>query len=314
VILRRSRFEPETLKVRHLVDLDEQRYPAWSDALQGLLRGEIDAVPLTEYRDVRALQGDQRFFVLQQALPRTHLITIHPASPLARNSSWRRALSLAIPREPILRDQVLDGQDSAYGRLSVGPFPSSLTASPRQLTPPAFAPSSALALLATAKTEAGGSLPVLRLLAPTEPTVARALPSLLAAWKRIGIVVEQVDSPEAGWDLAYRTLQLTEPVVDFWPLISPSGRAELAAITPFPHPVREQLLELDRTIDWTSALRQLERLQSEFLAEARYLPLWEVEEFMTVRRRVGNLIARPLDPYQGCERWTVQSWYPTETP
>lgn len=316
IVLVRTRLEPADVRTRHLTEIRERVYPHWDRALQALLRGDIDAVSTAEFRDIRALQADTRFFTLPYALPRTHIVLIHPQSPLAKSSPLRRALLLALPREQLLKSRVLEGADESLGRLVTGPFARASYGAPQQLTPPVFNATIAAALVATAKKEFDGTLPALRITAPSEPALRRALPDMLDAWKRVGFDVELADgdSPPESWDLACRSLRLTEPVVEFWPLLSPQGKADLAAIAPFPHPVREQLLELERTVDWTAAVRHLHRLQQEFLAEARYLPLWEVDEYFVIRRRAGGLQPRPMHAYDDAERWTVQSWYPTETP
>ncbi len=310
------RTRPERLesKTRHLTEIVEHQYPDWDRTLQGLLRGEVDAVPTVEFRDIRGFQNDSRFFMLQSALPRTHLILVHPESILTRSAPLRRALQQALPREAILHEQVLDGADRTLGRLVTGPFATTSYGYHRDLAQPPYDSTTAAALVATSKKELDGKLPTLRMVVPSETCVRRALPAMLEAWKRAGLTVEIVTEPSSPWDLAYRTVRVVEPFADLWPLLSPVGRTEQAAIAPFPHPVREELLELDRAVDWTAAMRTLQRLQQEFLTEARYLPLWEVDEFTIFRRRVGALPLRPMHPYQDCDRWTVQSWYPTEVP
>lgn len=310
----RSRPEPPELKGRHLTEIVEETLPNWDRTLQSLLRGEIDMVPAVEFRDVRGLQKDSRFFTLQSALPRTHIVMFHPESLLTRSAPLRRALLQALPRESLLAESLLEGADRSLGRLSTGPFASTSYGYHKDLPQPAFDVVTAASLVATARKEHGGTLPTFRIVVPSETAIRRVLPRMLDAWQRIGLTVEVVQEPGAGWDLAYRSLGVIEPFADLWPLFSPSGRVEQAAIAPFPHPVREELLELERAVDWTTAMRTLERLQQEFLTEARYLPLWEVDEFQVFRRRVGGLSTRPMHPYFDSERWTVQSWFPMETP
>lgn len=310
----RSRPEPGELKVRHLTEIVEQSLPGWDRALQALLRGEIDMVPVAEFRDIRALQSDSRFFTLQSALPRTHMVLFHPESPLMKSAPLRRALLQSLPRESLLAEAVLEGADRSLGRLSTGPFASTLYGYAKDLPQPGYDVITAASLVATAKKELGGSLPTLRMVAPSDAAIRRVLPRMLEAWQRVGLSVEVVQEPGSRWDMAYRSLRVTEPFADLWPLLSPAGRVDQAAIAPFPHPVREELLELERAVDWTTAMRTLQRLQQEFLSEARYLPLWEVDEFQVFRRRIAGLTPRPMHPYAECERWTVQSWFPTEVP
>lgn len=310
----RSRPEPVETKNRHLTEIVESQYPDWDHALQGLLRGEVDMVPTVEFRDARNLQKDSRFFTLPAALPRTHIIMIHPESFLARSAPLRRALLHALPRESLLYESILDGSDRTLGRLVTGPFARGSYGYHRDLPQPVYDSTTAAALVATSKKELGDKLPTIRLAVPADTCVQRAVPAMLESWHRVGLTVEIVTDASTAWDMAYRTVRVIEPFADLWPLFSPHGRAEQAAIASFPHPVREEMLQLDQAVDWTAAMRGLQRLQQEFLTEARYLPLWEVDEFTVFRRRVAALPSRPMHPYQDADRWTVQSWYPTEQP
>jgi hypothetical protein len=65
-------------------------------------------------------------------------------------------------------------------------------------------------------------------------------------------------------------------------------------------------------VDWTAATKLLHRLVADLLIDARYIPLWEVDEFFITRRHVTGLPARLLHTYHDIERWTVQSWYPQD--
>jgi tetratricopeptide (TPR) repeat protein len=317
VVFQRTRPEAADVTVRHVAEIRETRYADWDRLLQGVNRGEVDFVPVVEWRDLADLQQDNRFFVQQYALPRTHLILINPHSVAARNGPLRRALQHALPREELLSIHILQNAGTNYGRLVNGPFPSVLYAYDKRLSPPPYSAGLAASLAATAKKELGGELPVLKLRAPADAVVARVLPEMLRHWKRAGLTVELLPpaaDPGASWDLLYTTVRLTEPCVDFWTLLGLAGPTDWKTLQIYPHWLRESLLELERTVDWALAVRLLQRIQSEFLIEARWLPLWEVDEWLLARKRITGLPERPMQAYQYVERWTVQSWFPTEVP
>lgn len=324
VAYQRTRPQPAGVQPRLIAEVIEHRYDTWERLLQGLQRGEIDGTPRAEWKDLAALQADSRFFVLPSALPRTHVLLVSPQSTLTRNGALRRALLQALPRERILYDHVLQTQPSGdrdapppCGRLATGPFASTTYGHHPQLAAPEYNPIVAASLVATVKQQLDGKLPPLSLLAPDDPVVQRALPAMLAAWKYVGIDVAVVTASTEELppcDLIYRTVQLTEPIRDLWPLLSPTGRSDLAAIEFLPHWLRDQILELERAVDWTTAVRMLHRIETEFLMEARWLPLWEVDEWIVLRKRLGGLPTRPMHAYQEVEHWALQSWYPTDTP
>ncbi len=299
----------------HIAEIRERTFGGWDDALQALMRNEIDYLPDAEWQDVPAFESDRRFMVVKSALPTTHLIQIHPESVLAGNASLRRALIHALDRRKILDTTILRNARPDNGRLVTGPFASTLSAYDTQLRHPGFDEIRAASLAATARRQLGGQLPTLRLAVPGDPVSARAIPTVIGQWKRVGITVEIVaPGSQERWDLAWRALCLVEPAEDLWSLLTPTGESDWQQLAGYPHWLRERLWELEQTIDIPTAHQLLHQIQAEFLHEARWLPLWELDHYHVCRRRINGIPARPLHPYQGIERWTLLSWYPTETP
>ncbi len=327
ITFRRSRTEPAGSGGWHAAEVSEQVYPTWDRLLQGLLRAEMDVIPCVEWKDLESLNADRRFLLLPYALPRTHFLQIHPASILAGNSSLRRAVLHAIDRPRIFKTAIVqeavlqpekigfDEARSKVGRLVTSPFPTTLLAYNSQLRQPDVDPLRAASLVATAQRQLAGKLPTLRLAVPGDPVSSRAIPELIADWKRVGLAVEVISADDQNpWDLAYRTVRFTEPTDDIWSLLHPDGKSAWDGLAIYPHWLRERLWELEQTVDWPTAQRLLQQLETEFLIEARWVPLWEVDEFLLVRRRITGLPLRPMHSYHDIERWTLQSWYPTETP
>ena len=320
-VFRRVRPQPITTRQRHVDEIVEIRYDSWETALQGLLRGEVTALPHADLRDLKALQDDGRFFVVPYALPQSHFLMFQPKTAALRDSQLRRALLHAIPREQLLSELVLKDAPASHGRLVTGPFASKGYGYNRLLEQPAYDPQLAAALALAAKKRSGGTLPSLRLSCPSDPTVRETARAMIENWRRVGLDVKLLDdaAPAAGeaddgWDICYRTAKFVEPVADIWPLLTLQTDASIEALQPLPERTRRVLLELERTIDWTTATKLLHRLLADLLTEARYIPLWEVDEYIVVRRNLVGLPARPMQSYDDVERWTLQSWYPQETP
>lgn len=314
-IFRRTRPQPVGSEIWHIAEVDEHSYPNWPRLLQGLLRGEIDFIPTAEWVDLAGLSHDQRFFVHRAQLPRTDLLQIHPDSVLTSSASLRRALLHALNRQAILQEVILKDASPEYGRLVTGPFASKLSAYDAQLRQPENDPIRAASLVATVRRQWNGPIPTLKLAIPGDAVTKRVVPELIAAWKRVGIPVEVIPpESDAPWDLAYRTLQLADPTEDVWSLLHPAGRTEWKSLAIYPHWLRERLWELEQTVDWPTAESLMRQIQAEFLQEVRWLPLWEVDQFTVIRKRMTGLRTEPLHSYQDIERWTLQSWYPTGVP
>ena len=316
---RRVRTQPETAKSRYVEEVVQVRYETWERALQGLLRGEVMGIPHADLRDVKALQDDNRFFVLPYALPISHMIMFNTNSAVLREGQLRRAMTLAIPRTELVEESILAGVNGRFARLTATPFPSVSYAHNRILEEPPYDPQRAAALVMTAKKQLGGSeLPVLRIASPPDERVRAAIQLMIEHWRRVGISVRLNDDTLAAtddnWDLIYRTDRLIEPLIDLWPLLTQHADTRVEALKPLPERVRRQLLELERVNDWASATSLLHRIEAELLVESRYIPLWEVDEFFVIRRHLTGLPSRLMHPFQDVERWTLQSWYPQENP
>lgn len=314
----RVRQPPAKSKQRYLTDIDEHRYESWERSLQALLRGDADILPYARLADAKLLQADGRFFTVPAALPETHLLQINPASPALQNGPLRRALLAAIPREQLLRDVILKDADPAWGRLTIAPFPISSFAYNRVLAQPVYDPLLAASLLLTARKELGLETVRLRLAHPGDPDIRQICDELILAWKRVGIDVDLVDPRskpgETSWDLAFRTLQLADPAAELWPIVTGAERTGMSSLALLPDRLRQSLLGLEQAGDWTTATNLIQQLQVDMLAEARWIPLWETEQFWIARRRLGGVPSPLLNPYHSAEKWIVQSWYPQETP
>jgi hypothetical protein len=102
--------------------------------------------------------------------------------------------------------------------------------------------------------------------------------------------------------------------MDIWPLLTLQESARVEGLQSLPESTRRNLLELERIGDWTTATKLLHRMLANQQIEARYIPLWEVDEFLVARKNVTGIPARPMHAYDDVERWTVQSWYPQDAP
>ena len=308
----RVRIQPTTTRQRRVEEITEVRYDSWDRALQGLLRGEVSMLPNAEYRDLKLLQDDGRFLVLPYAIPRTHFLLFNPRTKSLQDGQLRRALLHGVPRERLRKSLVEDSSDSLV-RLITCPFPSNSYGYSRQLTQFDYDPPLSAALAQTAKKQMGGTLPVLKMNCPNEERIRSLSLAMIEDWRRIGITVKLLNEGDQGdWDICYRTSRSVEPLTELWPLLTLQSSARIDAIQALSEPTRRGLLELERSNDWTGAVKLLHRLLADLLIEARYIPLWELDEHLVARKHVSGLPDRPIHTYDDIERWNIQSWYPSE--
>lgn len=318
----RTRPERDGLQRYRTAEVVEHRYDSYDRTYQALLAGEISAVADLPDWFLREMQGDDKlsreFFLQPKAVPLTHLLQFNPETKALRNRELRRALAYAIPRDQILKETMLRDTKARHGRVTNIPFASNMDLAKGQYPriehdlPAAVA----MALAAANQLGQGEELPVLRLAVPPEPVERDVCDQLVRAWKRVGIVVEIVpDDAAAGeWDIAYRTIQGTEPVLDLWPLITAQDRARMEDLQTLSAWLRHDLVELDRITDFARAQDFAREVLRKVLADCALIPLWEVDQFFVARRTIHDFSTVPVRLYDNVDRWTIDPWYPTQLP
>jgi len=318
----RSRPERDGLQRYRTAEIVEHRYDSYDRAYQALLGGEISVVADLPDWFLRELQGDDKlsreFFLQPMALPLTHLLQFNPESVPLRNRELRRALAYAIPRDQILKETMLRDPKLRHGRVTNIPFASNTDLAKGQYPriehdlPAAVA----MALAAANQLGQGEELPILKLAVPPEPVERAVCDQLVKAWKRVGILVEigGDDAPAGEWDIAYRTIQSAEPVLDLWPLITAQEKARMEDLQTLPAWLRHDLVELDRITDFARAQDFAREVLRKVLADCALIPLWEIDQFFVARRTIHDFSTVPLRLYDNVDRWTIDPWYSAQLP
>lgn len=324
-VFRRAFPETDDQKVYHVAEIVEKKYDDYDKCMQALIRGEVLYVPHMQPWDVDPLSQDERFYVREYALPKTHVLQFHPKSGTLRNQELRRSLAYGLDREEILRETVLQDLTAKHGRVVSAPVPRSSYAYNPLSQPRRHDLRLGISLGIAAKKHFGGELPELRMACEPDPIVEAAAAQIVRQWRRIGINVRLLTREESWaalnqptdephWEILYRTVQLSEPVVDLWPFLTLKTHADVRSVTFLPDWLRQELIALEQVGDWQSAVRICHNLHDHLQAEVQLIPLWEVDDFQIMRRTVRDSPDRPVSPYQDIERWTIQPWYPTDTP
>ncbi len=323
IVYRRAQPEPDGLPQYHIAEVIEHRYHSHEKALQALRQGEISMLPDLPDWIIRRVTAENDFqktyFVEPFAIPETHVIQFNPRSPAVRVRELRRAMLYVIDRETILRNTVLRDPQSAHGRVVTSPFPVSSSGNSPDVPQRTYDLSAAVALSLAAAQQLNGQLPELRMLVPPGPVEQAAAADLVRAWRRIGLTVTIIDpaaeaAPEApvAWDLHYRTLHMVEPTVELWPFLTTQSTAVVDDLDVYPDWLKQKLIQVDRTSDWGRALDTVRELHEMLWSEVRFIPLWEVDGFMVVRKNIQGFPTPPVHCYQNIDRWTMQAYFPTE--
>ncbi|MFM9966457.1 MAG: ABC transporter substrate-binding protein [Planctomycetaceae bacterium] len=249
---------------------------------------------------------------------------------LSPNLEYRKALQLLFRRSQPDR-----------GRVVTAPWATNLAAYSGVVTPREADLSLAFALAAAAKKSLGAEFRTLRMICEPEPVIEAAAKRLVEEWKRIDINVElvvtatptKVASPPAAdqlpaasgqdavaapasapqaWDLVYRTVRSTEPMMELWPLLSLDTVARVHSIRYLPDWLRQGLIDLDRTADWSTTVATLQELHRQMAETAQIIPLWEVDDALVFRNKLRGIPEAPLHPYHDVELWIWDPWYATD--
>jgi hypothetical protein len=325
LVFRRVHPQPDGLEQYHLAEINEHRYDSAQHEIQALLRGDVSMLLDLPPWAVGSLRKDTRFFVLDYAIPTTHVLQFNPNSEPLKSRELRLALSYALDVQRILSKRILRDTESTAGRLSTAPFATTSYAYNGLLTRRDFNASMALSLHSAAVKRLQ-KIPPLRLLCEHDPEAQSAATDIIAQWKRVGIAVEMVQTevsagnappaPRAPeWDIAYRKLRMEEPLVELWPFITVNSGARLESVRSAPDWLRIELLDLDHAPDWKSAVNRLQSLHAHLYTEVAYIPLWEVDDAIVLRKNVRDFPPyKFVNAYQDAECWIVQSWYPEDEP
>ena len=124
--------------------------------------------------------------------------------------------------------------------------------------------------------------------------------------------VEFASDGEA-WDIVYRTGRIPEPMMELWPLLSLDTVARLQSVRYLPDWLRQGLIDLDRTADWSTTVSTVQELHRQLAETVQLLPLWELDDAIVFRNTLRGIPPAPLHTYQDFELWISEPWYPTDS-
>ncbi|MDA1013456.1 MAG: ABC transporter substrate-binding protein [Planctomycetota bacterium] len=314
---RRSTPEPDGAPEYHVAQVFETKYEDTEKATQALLRGDAHFLPRIMPWNVPALLVDPRLFVRKYAVPTTHVLQFNPKSDVSGSRELRRGLAYCLNREHFLK--VALKNTSEIGRLSTSPFPMRSYATSPIVEQRRYDIYLGLALTMVANTTIAKKRELkemdvlnLKMLCPPDPICIAAADEMKKQWERtkrlkVEIVVETENGETpADWDIIYRKVQLTEPILDIWPFMTLEDRARVESLTFLPACARAEFVRLDASANFHEARDRVRELHRHLWSEAYMIPLWEIDNYMAFRKQVNGFKTTPLSAYDGISQWVVQ--------
>lgn len=309
--------EPADLKEYNIAQINEIRYDDFEKSFQALLLGEVSVLAFLPAKLVSYFQEQDEFNVVRSEIPLSHVLQFNPESKPLQILELRRALAYAIDRRKILNESLLHETKMLNGRLITAPYYTGLQAYNQQVPQRDYNYPLAVALAVASQKKLGGKFPPLKMLCDPNPEAQDAARELIKAWARIGVNVTLIpntagaaEQKDLKWDIVYRTVQMTEPVMELWPFLTLGKGAEIESLEFFPDWMRLKLIELDEATDWETATNLLKKLQEQLYSMAHIIPLWEVDQFHVFRTNIRGYADHPLNFYDNVEQWVTEPVYP----
>ncbi len=217
----------------HVAEVVERRYPDRHQAIQAMNRGEAEFLTSVLPWEIDGFRASETLTAVKKAIPSTHVIIFNPLSKNVGGAQVRRALSMAIDRESILKSVVLRDPQMKHGRPTSSVWrQASYATNPIEQTPPydirlayalRFAAERQLQIAelqrlepaAREKAKAAGEefkselfrastnvdyikLPSLRMIVAPDPVSKAAAERINVYWEKIGLQVQLIDGSQSG--------------------------------------------------------------------------------------------------------------------
>ena len=124
-LYRRTVSEPDGLSERlyHVAEVEEIRFDDRDAEIRAFRREQVDVLPHLMPWEVDLFKKfPDEYAVQQYAIPQTHVIVFNPLSEAVASPQLRRALSLGVDRENLLKIVLLRDPEMTYGRPVSAPW------------------------------------------------------------------------------------------------------------------------------------------------------------------------------------------------
>ena len=301
----------------------ESHFRASSDAVDALIRGEVDVVDRPSVADIAKLRKSDGIEVRAYAIPTVHFLVPKIRGDYEGSLQLVRSLSTGVNREGIIND-VFGGEDIDGCQPLSGPFPIGSDEYDQvsygydlKVRPLPYQQRLSIVLGSMARKTKTKKFPNGR---PAKPAIVLAHPagSLAAAaclrisqsWNEAGInttlraLPESVSFPEdENWDVLYVEAAIEEPLTDATRIMGSHGIAKKVS-----SPVRQSLQELGYAQSWQQASRKLRRIHRQISNDLSVIPLYQIQEHFAFRKNVYGIGRDLIHLYQNIDRWKIEGF------
>lgn len=304
-----------------LAEIMERTYDDSVTITAALRRGEIDVIDRLFPADVAALASDSNVRVGRYTLPTLHFLIPSPKSAMGQNATIRRAIAYGIPREAILKEQLLGGRNVAGCRIITGPFspgasdndPLSYAVDnqiPLRPTDPRLAATLIGLVERQQKSEAEKQMqpvkPLALVIGFPQSEVARVACQSIAQQLTVLGLPTTLKALPAGetrdtkdeCDFVYTETIMGEPMIDARRLLGADG--VVRSTDPY---ITLALRRLDEATTWPQARERLKELHRIVHADVTIIPLWQLVEHYAFRKELAGPEVEMVWLYENVAKW-----------
>ena len=316
---------------RHPVVI-EQAFRTDTDAVDALLKGEVDVVDRIAPADLQRLKDVETIQVRPYVIPTVHLLVPKIRGVLKKSYRFRNALSTAIDREAIVNEVITNGQEIDGCNPLSGPFPlggddNDQISYGYDLRVKPFRHNERMAMALTEiaikqempekdsneqsldDVDGDEGRPTLVLVHQNSSMVRNCAAAIARSWNAAGIsttlraLPPGVTYPEdSQWDVLYAELFIEEPIVDAIRMLGPTGFADQISA-----PVEQSLRGVVTSQTWQGACMSLRNIHRQIAVDLSVIPLYQVKEHFAFRDNVYDVGRDLVHLYQYVDRWKVET-------
>ena len=287
-------------------EITERCYENVADAFRDFAARRLAVLDRVAPWELDLVRARPDLILVPYAAPTVHLLIPNPRSPRMVSGSARRAVSLGIARERIMKEDLGCGSTPVVTLLP-GVFPLG-TVKDDELETPRYDPRLAIALSRVEPSQDSEGVSRLVLISDRSLLARRAAQAIQQQlnWGGLGYEVEVLEPSAANiqvasrdWDLALIEWVGLDPPQDIWKLAS--FLAETGALN---GELGDALRQLGQAGNADEVARALARIERCLLEQSLVIPLWQFAEHAAVHKSLRGVGERPVSLYEHVAEWT----------
>ena len=294
-----------------------------SNAVDALIRGEVDVVDRPALSDIPKLRAAKGIEVRPYAIPTVHFLVPKVRGEYEGSIQLIHSLSSGIDREGIVNDVFggaeIDGCEALSGPFPIGSDEYDQVSYGYDLKVKSLPYQQRLSMVlahmsrkAQTKTFPQGRSgpPTIVLAHPSGSLATIACTKIKQSWEEAGISTtlrelgESVSFPEDdNWDMLYVEAAIEEPLTDATRIMGAQGIAKNVS-----SPVDQSLQKLGYADSWQDASRTLRRIHRQVSNDLSVIPMYQIQEHFAYRKNVYGLGRNLIHLYQNIRRWRIEGY------